>query len=229
MNCREFEIAAQTLLEGEPHPEAHTHAAACEHCRSLLEDLNNIHEAGARLGNDEAALGRDLWARIEAAALEEELWVRPMRWRWLGLGEMLVPARTAFAGALALLLVLAAGVVAYPPLQLPMAELDPPDPVGVAQGELMQEASFATRYTTHLDQAEQQVLDQPTSAEAQQTIHELVAGPMRTVDRAIEQTQSQLESYPDDTLAREELRRLYQQKAVVLAVMSEASWDEDAR
>jgi hypothetical protein len=52
---------------------------------------------------------------------------------------------------------------------------------------------------------------------------------MQDVDRAIEQTQLQLESFPEDRLAREELRRLYQQKAVVLQAMADASWYEDTR
>jgi hypothetical protein len=226
MNCRQFEIACQSLLEGEPQPEAYTHLAACPHCRVLLDDLKALGEAGRILTSLGSEPRPALWGRIEAAALEEQIWVRPLRWPWFGLGEMLLPARVAFAGALAVVLLLAVSVVNYPPAQMPMAELDPPDPVGVAQGELVQDASYTERYQAHLENAAERVL----AAEAPGTnVRALVAGPMKTVDRAIEQTQLQLESDPEDSLTREELRRLYQQKAAVLQAMADPVWYEEGR
>lgn len=226
MNCRQFEIACEALLEGEPQPEAYTHLASCPRCRTLLDDLKAVGEAGRMLNSFESEPRPALWNRIEAAALQEQIWVRPWRWQWFGLGETLLPARVAFAGALAVMLLLAVGVVNYPPAQMPMAESDPPDPVGVAQGELVQDASYTERYHTHLENAAERVLATETSGT---DVRQLVAGSMETVDRAIEQTQLQLESYPEDALAREELRRLYQQKAAVLQAMADPVWYEDGR
>jgi len=227
MNCRELEIATETLLEGDTHPDADAHVASCVRCRVLVEDLKAITAAAQDLSSFEIEPSPLLWGRIRAAAREEQLWVQPMRWRWFGLGEMLIPARTAFAGALALMVVAAAGLVVYPTLELPLAQAAPPDPFGVAQGELVNAAGYTNRYFTHLENIEQEVRAEETPGAVELLV--LVERPMGDVDRAIEQTQLQLDSYPEDTLARQELRRLYQQKAVVLQAMSDAAWYDDTR
>lgn len=227
MNCRELRIASETLLEGDTHPDADAHVASCTRCRVLVEDLKAIQGAAGELSAFETEPHPALWRRIRARALEEQLWVDPLRWRWLGLGEVLVPARAAFAGALALMLVAAVGLVSYPTLQLPIARAAPPDPFGVAQGELVHAAGYGNRYYTHLQNVEEEVRAEETPVSTALLV--LVERPMQDVDRAIEQTQLQLESFPDDRLAREELRRLYQQKAVVLQAMADATWYEDTR
>jgi hypothetical protein len=227
MNCRELEIASESLLEGETHPDVDAHVASCARCRVLVEDLKAITGAARELSAFEIEPSPALWGRIRAAAREEQVWVQPMRWRWLGLGEVLIPARAAFAGALALMVVAAVGLVIYPTLQLPVAQAGPPDPFGVAQGELINAAGYANRYYTHLENVEEEVRAEETPVTTELLV--LVERPMGDVNRAIEQTQLQLETFPEDTLARQELRRLYQQKAVVLQAMADASWYEDTR
>jgi hypothetical protein len=97
----------------------------------------------------------------------------------------------------------------------------------VAQGELVYAVGYGNRYSTHLENVEEEVRAEETPVTTALLV--LVERPMQDVDRAIEQTQLQLESFPEDRLAREELRRLYQQKAVVLQAMADASWYEDTR
>jgi hypothetical protein len=227
MNCRELRIASESLLEGETHPDVDAHVASCTRCRVLVEDLKAIQGVARELSARDTEPNPALWGRIRTTALEEQLWVEPIRWRWLGLGEVLVPARAAFAGALAVMLVAAVGLVSYPTLQLPIAQAGPPDPFGVAQGELVYAVGYGNRYSTHLENVEEEVRAEETPVTTALLV--LVERPMQDVDRAIEQTQLQLESFPEDRLAREELRRLYQQKAVVLQAMADASWYEDTR
>ena len=49
MNCHEFEFLAGGLLEGERHPEAAAHLAACPRCRLLMDELGAIERAARRL------------------------------------------------------------------------------------------------------------------------------------------------------------------------------------
>lgn len=229
MNCKELQTISGALLEGEAHPEAYTHLASCLPCRLLLDELGAIERAARSLPDQEPSEG--LWARIEAAAVAEGLRPQAADWHWFGWGGNWLPARAAFAGALAVMVLVAVGLVSYPHLELPVAETEPTDPIAdpiqVAQGELVREASYVSRYQMHLNHVENRVLDEGAPVDA--GLRELVAGPMEAVDRAIEQTQLQLNSYPDDLLTREELHRLYQQKAAVLQAVAESSWYEDVR
>jgi hypothetical protein len=70
-----------------------------------------------------------------------------------------------------------------------------------------------------LQQVEQRALKAEPAVMA-----ELVTGPLDTLDRAITHTQTRVEQYPEDTLAREELNRLYQQKATVLQAINVPAW-----
>lgn len=232
MNCHEFEFLAGGLLEGEQHPDAAAHLAACRRCRLLMDELGAIERAARLLPAFEPGPG--LWTRLETAALEEGLWQRPQglaaAWRWLGLAtptaEAFLPARLAFAGALALVLVVGATLLNFPAVESPAASR-PSDLYQVAQAELLLDADYATRYQLHLNRLESGMLN--ASADSEPALRAMVARPLDTVDRAIEETQAQLSAYPDDSLARDELLRLYRQKAEVLQAMSNPVWYEDAR
>lgn len=222
MNCHEFENIAGAVLEGESHPEAHAHLASCPHCRLLLDELGAIEAAARALPSLNPA--DRLWERIQTAAVEEGLWVKPSWWRWTAPGwrESFLPARPAFVGALLLLVLLGAGLASYPELGEPVAEAIPFNPIEVARGELIQEAGYAARYGVHLENIEHRVLEEATPENEE--LHKLTAGPLDTVERAIEQTEEYLTSYPDDTLSRRELHRLYGEKVAVLQAMSDPIW-----
>lgn len=225
MNCREFESLSGALLEGEAHSEAYVHLGSCPRCRLLLDELGAIERAARTLPTHEPSAR--LWARIKTAAAAEGLVAQPVGWRGFGLAGSWLPARPAFAGALAVMVLVAIALVSYPTFEGPLAEIEAADPIAVAQGELVHEASFASRYRIHLKAVEARVLAETAPVGGE--LRELVARPMEAVDRAIEQTELQLTSYPDDSLSREELHRLYQQKATVLQAVAKASWYEDAR
>ncbi|MFQ5777640.1 MAG: hypothetical protein ACE5IP_06495 [Terriglobia bacterium] len=222
MNCHEFENIAGAVLEGESHPEAQAHLASCPHCRLLVDELGALEAAAHALPALNPA--DRLWERIQAAAVEEGLLTQPSWWRWTAPGwkESFLPARPAFAGALLVLVLLGAGLASYPELGEPVAEAIPDNPIEVAQGELIQEAGYAARYAAHLNNVEHRVLEEATPETAE--LRKLVAGPLDTVERAIEQTEQRLTSYPDDALARRELHRLYGEKVAVLQAMSDPIW-----
>lgn len=220
MNCNEFSNLGTGVLDGEDHPEAHTHLASCPRCRALLTDLESIQTTARSLPSYQP--NDYLWNRIQRAALEEGLWTQPAPARWLGWLETPALPSPAFAGALAMMFLLAAGLVGYSSVDLGLPEAPPLSALEVAQGELVQEAGYSTRYQIHLARLEDRVLDQPEPLDAE--LRELVAGPMEAVDRAINETQVRLNNHPDDTLAREELHRLYREKAVVLQAMTDPMW-----
>lgn len=219
MNCREFENAAAAVLEGESHAEAFAHLAACPRCRLLVDELVAVEGAARALPLYEPSLR--LWARLEAAAEQEGLFVQPAWEKWFGPVWGLDAARPAFAGALALILVVAAGLVGISTVEVPAEPLSAASLVEVARAELVQEPSYASRYQVHLQEVARRVeASEPTDP----GLRELAAGPLGDVDRAIEETQVRLNNYPEDELTREELHRLYRQKVTVLQAMSGPTW-----
>lgn len=223
MECKEFHQLSESVLEGEADPRAYEHLAACPRCRVLVDDLVAVTRAAHSLPLYEPS--PRLWAQIQAAAEEEGL-LSPAgagRWRdWFGPAALFLPARPAFAGALALVLVFGAALGGWTVLESP----EPPLALSgrieeVAWAELVTEPGYGQRYQLHLQQVEKRVMD-AESADAD--IASLATGPLDDLDRAITQTQSRVEQYPEDSLAREELNRLYQQKATVLQAINVPAW-----
>lgn len=219
--CRQFRELTGALLEGESHSEAYAHLAGCPRCRRLMDELAEIERAARTLPVYEP--NPRLWARIETAAHDQHLWGRPSVWEEFIPAWSFLPARPAFAALLGMMLLVAAGLVSYPAMDLPMPQAAQASVFEVAQGELVQDASYGARYQKHLQQVEDRVLAE--EAEPGDTeLRALAARPLSTVDRCIGQVQLRLAEYPDDTLAREELLRLYRQKATVLQAMSDPVW-----
>ncbi len=88
----------------------------------------------------------------------------------------------------------------------------------------MGEPGYAVRYQIPVIQMERNVLDESTPVDDNQ--FDLVEQPLNVVSRAIEQSQSYLADYPDDSLARDQLHYLYRQKAAVLYAVTNPVWQE---
>ncbi len=222
MDCKEFHQLSESVLEGEAHPHALEHLAACPRCRALVDDLVALTRAAHSLPLYEPS--PRLWAQIQAAAEEEGLFspAGARRWRdWFGPAALFLPARPAFAAALALVLVFGAALGGWTVLESPEPPLLSSRIEEVAWAELVADPSYGQRYQVHLQQVEKRVLEaEPAGAD----MVDLTAGPLDDLDHAITQTQTRVEQYPDDSLAREELNRLYQQKATVLQAINVPAW-----
>ncbi len=219
-DCQKFRGVAGAVLEGESHPEACAHVAGCARCRQLVDDLAAIQRAAHTLPPFQPR--SQLWDKIEAAARREGLWARPSRWEGLRDAWSWLPARPAFAAVLVLTLLLGGGLTLYPSFEFSVAEIPGFDAEQVARGELVREASYAARYQIHLQQVQQQILDDSSPVDAE--LRHRIVGALSTVDRCIERTRQRLDEYPEDTLARAELHRLYRQKASVLQTMTDPIW-----
>jgi len=210
------------MLEGEAHPQAYEHLAACPRCRLLIDELVALSQAARSL--PEFQPSPCLWAQLQAAAQQEGLWAAETRgWKqWLDPMSIFTPPRPAFAGGFSFMLVAALVLASYTVLESPAELAMPATPAEeVASAELVAEPSFGDRYQVHLQQVEQNVLEADRKNPGRLQI---AAGPLNDLDRAIAQTQGRVDQYPDDSLAREELHRLYQQKATVLQAMNTPAW-----
>jgi len=222
MNCRELRNVAEGMLEGEGHPEAEKHLADCPRCRLLIDELVAVTQAARTL--PEIQPSPRLWAQLQAAALEEGLWAVESRgWKqWLDPMSLFAPPRPAFAGGFSFMLVAALVLASYTVLESPAEPVLPATRAEeVASAELVAEPSFGQRYQVHLQQAEQNILE---ADRKNPELLQLAAGPLNDLDRAIAQTQGRVDQYPEDSLAREELHRLYQKKATVLQAMNTPAW-----
>ncbi|MGH9779440.1 MAG: hypothetical protein ACRD5I_13615 [Candidatus Acidiferrales bacterium] len=222
MECKEFHQLNESVLEGEADPRAYEHLAACPRCQALVDDLVAVTRAAHSLPVYEPS--PRLWAQIQAAAIEEGLWSPAGAWRWrdwFGPAALFLPARPAFAAALALVLVFGAALGSWNMLESPEPLVLTGRIEEVAGAELVTEPGYGQRYQVHLQQVEKRVLEaEPADAE----MVGLATGPLNDLDTAINNTQTRVEQYPEDSLAREELNRLYQQKATVLQAINVPAW-----
>lgn len=224
VTCEQVRGLTGALLEGESHPEASAHLAECARCRLLVEELAAVERAARALPVYQPSAR--LWGRVEAAARHEGLWGQ--RSWWQDFTPAFFPARPAFAAVLSVTLLVAGALVRYPALEGPALADTQANAFEVAQAELVQAPSYNDRYQIHLQQVEYRVMAEETSP-VDPELREITARPLDAVDRAIEQTQQRLAAYPDDTLARDELLRLYRQKATVLQAMSDPVWLDAGR
>ena len=222
MDCKEFHQLNESVLEGEADPRAYEHLAACPRCQALVDDLVALTRAAHSLPVYEPS--PRLWAQIQAAAIEEGLWSQPGAWRWrdwFGPAALFLPARPAFAAALALVLVFGAALGSWNMLESPEPLVLTGRIEEVAWAELVTEPGYGQRYQVHLQQVEKRVLEaEPADAD----MVGLATGPLNALDTAINNTQTRVEQHPEDSLAREELNRLYQQKATVLQAINVPAW-----
>ena len=216
MSCEEFEAFAGDVLGGESNPEAFEHLYACANCREFLHELDAIARAARDLPVYEPQ--PQLWNRLRAAARAEDLWQEDSWWeRWL------VPQPVLASGLAAAVLVFGVFMVSLDTLGS-YGNISGPNAIDLSRTEMITEAEYAMQYGIHLLRMERAVLDE--GADINDRMIDLVEKPMNTVDRAIEKTQLALSENPRDEMVREELNRLFKQKATVLAAMTELSWQE---
>jgi hypothetical protein len=224
LGCEQVRELAGELLEGGNHPDVYAHLMGCPRCRRLVEEVAAIEQAARSLPAVEPR--PELWLRLKTAAEAEGLWEESAWRRLVRAWQSAVPLpmrpvlATGLMAAVAIFMIVGGdSIEIFSP-----AESAAPTVYEVARGELVQEMSFPVRYQVHLDQVQSEWLEEV--AEVDSDLEQLAVRPLETLDHAIGETQLRLASYPEDSLARTELLRLYRQKATVLQAMNAPAWQD---
>ena len=205
MQCSDFQDHLESWMEGQRPPAAEAHFRTCGNCRGLLADLEEIRLTGRTLGEVEPP--PRVWSAIREQ-IEEEGLVGARGWRnWLPSIGMVWP-RPAVAGAT--LVVLIAGAFLL--------------------GIEARNYNNAQRWTQGTEAATRPIQTNLGNFE----LHEVSAlhGPnqvvnasfqknLQIVDKYIAMCEKSVREEPENELARDYLYGAYQQKADLLAEMSE--------
>jgi|ERR1700683_953476 len=204
--CSSFEDAIGPWIEGERSPALQAHLQSCASCRSLISDFEAIHSTAQELPELEAP--PRVWA-----AIQSQIEVQPTSgWRrWLALGW----PRPVLATATLAILIVGAFVV------------------GKDVQQSRRNAANQADWTLHAI-APTVPIQQPLQSE-NESLHHIVisssgaAGPVEAsfqknidvVDNYIKLCEKSVREDPQNELARDYLYGAYQQKADLLAEMSE--------
>jgi hypothetical protein len=221
MGCNEFLNHLDAWMEGEPHPDARAHVRDCARCRTVLEDLNAISEAASTLAlvpdeEPEEAPER-VWISLRSQLEREGLIREPRRraaspWsRWLEQISAAVP-RPVVAGAyLALLIAVGFGLCR------------PMDSRTNAENWQLRMESSTTPLSAQLNHAEMSTITMTASSKS------LIAASLHKnldiVDNYISLCEKSVHEDPENEVARDYLYEAYQQKADLLAQMSDRGVD----
>lgn len=206
MGCNEFINQLEDWLDGNPHPDARSHAKECSSCRGVAADFDDIRSVAPALMVADPEPSAELWIQLHAQ-LEREGLIRSRgsarsgMWMPVWLDRLLVAVpRPAFAGAyLAFLIVLAIGLSTT---------------LGLRTAE---SPNFAL--TAQLDSAEQTAYSslKERKSLASASLHENLA----IVDNYIALCENSVREEPYNEAARDYLYQAYQQKAELISQMTE--------
>jgi len=205
MECHEFVNRLEAWMDGERHADAEAHLRGCSSCRSVLEDLGAIHAAAAEMREVEPP--RRVWTALRAQ-LEQEGIIRESGWRaWLA---PLVPAWPRPALAAAYLAVMMAGAFL----------------LGTEIRNFNTESRWArgTAAATAPIEAQLGAFELHTVSALQEpnpVVNASFHKNLEIVDNYIAVCEKSVKEEPQNELARDYLYGAYQQKADLLAEMSE--------
>ncbi|MGH9774814.1 MAG: hypothetical protein ACRD50_07685 [Candidatus Acidiferrales bacterium] len=205
MACNAFLEFLEPWMEGERRPDAAAHLASCDRCRSLVADLAAIRSSGLALGNEIIEPPDRIWASLRAQLQEERL-IHPHGWRaWLREFSPAFPT-PALVGVYAAVLLIAGFLAA-------------------SQQSRLNEAFWRSGTQSNvasLDSRLQSVsLSVQPSAVADPDVARSLRKSLVQVDNYIALCKKSVESEPQSEMARDFLFDAYQQKAQLLASMSE--------
>jgi hypothetical protein len=214
MNCNEFLNQLDTWMEGERHSDARAHVRDCASCRGIVDDLGAIHAAAPALAVGDSEPPARIWVALRAQLEQESLIAatgRPAHQETSTLsleGFFALIRRPAFAVVYLTLLLAAAFLLGSIRNH------------GYDETSWMRNTQRATLpISDHLDHAEQVAI---SSLSGQKS---LVAASLHQslslVDNYISLCEKSVREQPESELARDFLYQAYQQKADLLAQMTE--------
>ncbi len=206
MQCKEFLKYSEEWMEGGRQPAAAAHVDECPRCRGLIAEMEAIAQTADELAAETPAPSERVWMALRAQ-LEAEGLIRQS-----GFGEWVadffaVLPRPALAGAYitVLLAALVLGSISMTPLQEAMDLQRSPSP------DLMLQPQFA--------QAEQREMVKLHGHDPAVTA--TYRDSLEIVDKFIALCEKTVREEPRNQMAREYLYSAYQQKAELLASMTE--------
>jgi hypothetical protein len=210
MSCAQFRDALDGWMDGERSAEQDAHARECSVCRSLIQDLALISTSAVSLDDGDEAPPERLWLSLRAK-LEKEGLIREPRQGWtqsLGRwseGVFGVVPRPAIAGAyIAALLAVSLSVAG--PLDRHFRQATP--------------AAVDTEpLSAQLNSDEQDAISSLSNANP--AVNASLQSSLAVLDNDISLCEKSVQENPDDEAARDYLYEAYQQKADLLAEISE--------
>jgi hypothetical protein len=206
MGCNEFLKTLDGWMEGERPAHSTAHLGTCLNCRNLVTDLETLHAASMELGREEAEPPARVWTGLRAR-LEEEGLIRRRGWGWWG---NLVPALPgpALAAAYLALLAVAGFLVGSQARYQSNQDL-------WLNGTQVASASLDSQLGT---------VEQQTVSALHEYNPEVTASlnkNLAIVDNMIAACEKSVQEEPQNEEVRDYLYGAYQQKAELLATMSE--------
>ena len=207
MQCNEFFKYSEQWMEGGRAPAATAHVNECPRCRGFIAEMEAIAQSAGELADETAEPPERVWVALRAQ-LETEGLFRQER----GFGAWLtdvfaVLPRPALAGAyIAILLAaLMVGSLSMTPLQ---------EEIGLQQSpDLMLQPQFAQAQAEQREMVKLHDHDPAVIATYRDNLE--------IVDKFIEACEKTVRQEPRNTMAREYLYAAYQQKADLLATMTQ--------
>jgi hypothetical protein len=217
MGCNEFHNQLERWMEGERSQQARAHLASCVHCRALIADLEAIQQRARAWGSDEVAPPERVWVSLRAQ-LEAEGTIRShaagevrqtakLQHGWSA-GIFDAVPRPVLAGAYLVALVGASIALTGPSTR----QLD--------------EARWmnGTQDTTGALSADLQNAERDTVSAMNQSDPVITASlhdNLAIVDNYIALCEKSVREDPENEIARDYLYEAYEQKADLLAQMTE--------
>ncbi|MGH9713781.1 MAG: hypothetical protein ACRD5M_10840 [Candidatus Acidiferrales bacterium] len=207
--CKDFTNYLEPWTEGDRHPDALAHVRDCPRCRSLVEDLKMIQSSAQEWGSADCDPPPHLWNSLRVQLLQEGL-IRQQSKRpgWLS-GWLPALPRPALAGAyLAILIAVAFGLSGPVNQRINRARwLE-----GTENSTMPLRAQFAS--------AQRNAMVSQAS-DSNPIVTASLNKNLAIVDNYITLCEKSVKEEPENELARDYLYDAYQQKADLLAQMSE--------
>jgi len=207
--CNDFMEFAGAWMEGEHLPGAEEHIRSCARCRRLIADLEAIRAAGHSLAAEEVNPPPRLWLNIRAG-LEAEGLIRQPGW-FDRLSELFGEfSRPSLVGAYASLLLVGALLLGFQT-----------DFQSNQEQWLTGTQSAAASVDTKLLAVERGSLAAMANHEHDPAVSASLNQNLAIVDNLISVCEKSMQEDPGDEMARDYLYGAYQQKADLLATMSD--------
>ncbi len=205
IGCKDFPDYVEPWMEGDRHPDALAHLRDCPRCRSLVEDLKMIQTTAQEWGRTESEPPAHLWNSLRVQLVQEGLIHQQSKRR----GWLPSLPRPALAGAyLAAVIAVAFGLSGPVNQRINRARwLE-----GTQNSTTPLRAQFAS---AEMNATTLSVPDSNPTVTA--SLHNNLA----IVDNYIVLCEKSVNEEPENELARDYLFEAYQQKADLLAQLSE--------